>query len=108
MMLRGGATGWLLVAALAGCSPGGGGGGGGSSGGGHSFACGSTTCNSATQYCFAVVGGAVPIDGGPSGSAECETQDGGQACTGGSATGPGQCGCYESPSGEITITECVP
>ncbi len=114
-MTRARLLGSMLVALLAGCSSGGGsgggdggGGGGGSSSGGHSFACGDTTCNSATQYCYAVVGGVQIPDAssGPAGS--CEPQDGGQSCTGGSATAPGQCGCYESTSGEITITLCAP
>jgi hypothetical protein len=105
--------GWLSAAALSfsllvlgcGSSSGGSSGGGGT---GHAFACGSTTCNSATQYCSIVTGGAV-VDGGTNTSAGCASFDGGKGCPGGSsATSPGQCGCYESPSGEVTITECVP
>jgi hypothetical protein len=78
-------------------------------GAGHSFACGSSQCNSATQYCSIVTGGVVSLEGGTNTSSTCASLDGGKGCPGGStATSPGQCGCYESPSGQVTNTECVP
>src|SRR5215469_368474 len=75
---------------------------------GHPFACGSGTCDSGTQYCSVITGGAI-IDGGTNTSAGCVAFDGGHSCPPGStATSPNQCGCYESSTGEVTITECVP
>jgi len=71
------------------------------------FACGpSDSCNAATQYCHIVnghLGGMKPTYG-------CETVDGGgsPSCQGATAKAPGECGCYESASGEVTITDCPP
>ncbi len=83
----------------------------GSSGGGHAFACGTMTCNSTTQYCSVVeYGHAILPDGGQGSSqvSTCTTVDGGPSCSGSSSAVAGGCGCYESPTGEVTITECTP
>ncbi|HEY1693076.1 MAG TPA: hypothetical protein VGG39_13000 [Polyangiaceae bacterium] len=75
---------------------------------GHSFDCNGATCDSATQYCLVVVGGVQLPDAGPRGGT-CSSFDGGAGCPGGAgASSPGQCGCYESANGELTVTECVP
>ncbi|HEX8796524.1 MAG TPA: hypothetical protein VF765_36490 [Polyangiaceae bacterium] len=76
---------------------------------GHPFACGSLQCDSATQYCSIVTGGVALPEGGSNTWYSCASFDGGKGCPGGSsATSPGQCGCYQSSSGEVTNTECVP
>jgi hypothetical protein len=74
--------------------------------GGHPFACGGSTCNSATEVC-AVVMGHVPGQGATS---TCVSTDGGTpSCNGpSSASAPGDCGCYESSTGEVTMTLCPP
>jgi hypothetical protein len=70
-----------------------------------SFACGPDTCSGATQYCL--IQNRPHSDAGPAYS--CEAADGALSCSGMSmANAPGDCGCYESPSGQITITTCPP
>jgi hypothetical protein len=80
--------------------------------GGHAFACGTATCNSAAQYCSIVIYGHAILPDGGQGSSQtttCGAFDGGASCPGGSgAMSAGACGCYESPTGEVTITECTP
>jgi hypothetical protein len=73
---------------------------------GHTFACGSLMCNSATETC-SIVNGHLP---GQAATYACDASDGGAPSCGGasSATAAGQCGCYESPTGEVTSTECPP
>ncbi len=81
-------------------------------GGGHAFACGMTTCDSATQYCSIVEYGHAILPDGAQGSSEtatCVAFDGGASCPGGGGvTTAGGCGCYESATGEVTVTECTP
>src|SRR5262245_58322908 len=81
-------------------------GGGGTSSSGHTFACGDLMCNSATETC-SIINGNLP---GEAPSYTCKASDGGPPSCGGmnSATAPGQCGCYESPSGEVTTALCPP
>jgi hypothetical protein len=93
---------WDLVRANCACFPDAGG--DSSTSTGH-FACGpSDTCDAATQYCLIVNS---PV--GHTTTYSCETPDGGGApsCHGSSLKSPG-CGCYQSPIGEVTITECPP
>jgi hypothetical protein len=75
---------------------------------GGSFPCGpGMECRAATQYCLKVNGHL----GGMKPSYECRSPDGGggPSCDGmGIAKAPGDCGCYKSPSGAVTITECPP
>jgi len=68
------------------------------------------TCNSGTQYCNLVVGGAHLPDASTQPNATCIDFDGGKGCPGGGfmAADAGECGCYESPTGEVTVTECAP
>jgi hypothetical protein len=63
-------------------------------------------CNSATEIC-SIVAGHLP---GEAPTYACEAKDGGAPSCGGpnSAMMPGQCGCYASPNGEVTSTECPP
>jgi hypothetical protein len=80
------------------------------------FDCGATSCNGATSYCYAIVGGAQLPDAANSGpSWSCEPYDAGCgpscACTPcGSMTtsAPGGCGCYLSPSDQATCLLCAP
>jgi len=79
----------------------------------HLFDCGEATCNSETQYCSISVLGNVIYDSGLGSSTtySCASFDGGVSmCPGGTsnATMPGECGCYESSTGEVTITSCAP
>lgn len=72
---------------------------------GHPFACGSSTCDSGTQVC-SVVAGHLPGQGA---TYMCVSTDGGTpSCNGSSASAPGDCGCYESSTGEVTTTLCPP
>jgi hypothetical protein len=68
------------------------------------------TCNSATQYCNLVVGGVHQADASNQPNGTCVGFDGGKGCPAGgpAAADAGECGCYESPSGDVTNTECVP
>jgi hypothetical protein len=70
------------------------------------FTCGTLTCDAATQSCSIVTS---PLPNGQP-SYACVTSDGGvPSCEGKSiATGPGMCGCYVSPAGAVTDTECPP
>jgi hypothetical protein len=72
------------------------------------FACGPhKTCSSATQFCSAYIG---PL--GDPGSHTCVGSDQGVPPTcenqefGPPVMSPGQCGCYQSPTGDVTITYC--
>lgn len=70
------------------------------------FSCGPMTCETATQSCTIAMS-SLP-NGQP--SYACMTADGGvPSCDGKSiASGPGACGCYVSPTGAVTETECPP
>lgn len=79
------------------------------------FTCGTHTCDPEQQYCeYSYSGVAMPgTDAGP--RIGCESFDAGCAtpscaCIGASfsATSPGSCGCYQSPSGAVTNTFCPP
>ena len=76
------------------------------------FACGSTTCNSATEYCEYAYSPIVKPDSGP--SIRCESVDAGCSpvscsCIGqdqGPTTTLGGCGCYTSDAGAVTFGSC--
>jgi hypothetical protein len=69
------------------------------------FACGTLTCDASTQYCSVVESthpGGMP-------TYACVAADGGvPSCGSSSVSSPDMCGCYASPTGEITITSCPP
>lgn len=77
---------------------------------GGPFACGTDTCNPATQYCEHANSNV----GGGASTESCVSFDGGCsppscACLGlqATASAPGQCGCYQS-GGEVTYGFCPP
>ena len=80
--------------------------GGDASTGGHSFSCGPTSCDSATEIC-SITNGHLP---GQAATYACAGSDGGAPSCGGelAAGDAGQCGCYESSTGEVTSTACPP
>ncbi|HTB75684.1 MAG TPA: hypothetical protein VK762_20675 [Polyangiaceae bacterium] len=80
--------------------------GGDASTAGHSFSCGPVSCDSATEIC-SITNGHLP---GEAATYACASSDGGVPSCGGevAASGAGQCGCYESSSGEVTSTSCPP
>jgi hypothetical protein len=77
---------------------------------GGPFVCGSETCDPKKQYCE-VAYMHTPGDAGP--TIGCRSVDAGCsppscACLSGPIVPVPQCGCYESPRGEVTYTFCPP
>ncbi len=74
------------------------------------FACDTMSCDPTTQYCE-IDHSPLP-DGGSTG--QCKPLTAGCACSCAcvgmmsTAGSPGACGCYESPSGQITVGFCPP
>jgi hypothetical protein len=73
--------------------------------GSEPFSCGDLTCDASTQYC-SIVGSTHP---GGSATYACVVADGGvPSCGSDAVSSPGMCGCYASPTGEITVMACPP
>ena len=73
------------------------------------FLCGTgkTVCDPKTQYCYIVMSGS---EGTSPGQCQEPADGGAPTCQGANliAMMPGECGCYESSNGDVTLTVCPP